>query len=264
MPTPTWNVTEQWLDDGVYTIRLRRPEKRNALSPELYHEIKLGVLRATGLADAEVVVLEGSGGAFAAGGDLGVFLGLLELPPEEFLPAYTQSFVEPLPFRVILECPKPVIAKIDGVCVAGGLVMAAAADIAIATTASTFGVPEARVGLADPFCATLLPLSIGLARARYLLMTAAMIDARTAAEWGLILRAVEPDELDRSVAEVIDQLRRTSPEARRAYKGVANGAVPHMSADAVLRPVMTENGREGLAAFVEKRPPQWRRGGPLT
>lgn len=263
-PALEWTVSEHTVVDGVYTIRLNRPDKRNALSPQLYHEIKLGVLCATGRDDVDMIVIEGGGGAFAAGGDLQAFLDILELPTEEFLPAYYRSFVEPVPFRVILECPKPVIAKIDGWCVAGGLVIASVADIAIATHRSSFGVPEARVGLADPYCSTLLPLAVGLPRARYMMLTAAMIDGRTAADWGLIIKSVEDEgALDKAVDEMTAALRTTSPEGRRAYKHVANQVIPHMSPEAVLRPVMSANGREGLSAFVDKRPAAWTNGGPI-
>lgn len=252
-----WQHTLQSVDGGVYRIRLNRPEKYNAFSSTMYSEVKRGVLIAGVTQDVYAVVIEGVPGAFATGGDLSEFLGILELPDEQFIEEYTARFDEPVPFRAILECPKPVIAKVDGLCLAGGLLVASTCDIVVATPRSRFGVPEGRVGLADPYCSTILPLSIGLGRARYLMVTSDMIDARTASEWGIVHKVVEEGGLEAAVQEMLAKVRRTSPESQRAYKQGANRAVSHMSVDAVLGPVMSANGREGLRAFVEKREPHW-------
>jgi enoyl-CoA hydratase/carnithine racemase len=251
------------VDDGVAVLTLNRPEKYNAFSSTMYAEVKRGVLMAGVTREVYAVVIEGSPGAFATGGDLAEFLGILDLPEDEFIAEYTARFDEPVPFRAILECPKPVIAKVDGLCLAGGLLVASTCDVVIATPRSTFGVPEGRVGLADPYCSTILPLSIGLGRARYLMVTSEMIEAQLAYEWGIVHKVVPEAELDAAVEDMLQRLRRTSPESRRAYKQGANRAVPHMSVEAVLRPVMSVNGREGLRAFVEKRPPNWTHSDPL-
>ena len=258
-----WQHTIQWVEDGVYRIRLNRPEKHNAFSSIMYGEVKHGVIMAGVTKGVYAVVIEGVPGAFATGGDLSEFLGILELSDEQFIAEYTRRFDEPTPFRAILECPKPVIAKVDGLCLAGGLLTASSCDIVVATPHSRFGVPEGRVGLADPYCSTLLPLSIGLGRARYLMITSDFIDARTASEWGIVHKVVEADELENAVQEMLAKVRRTAPESQRAYKQGANRAVAHMSVEAVLRPVMTRNGREGLRAFVEKRDPVWTYDSPL-
>lgn len=262
-PQVEWQHTVQDVADGVWRIRLNRPEKFNAFSSTMYREVKRGVLIAGVRRDVQAVVIEGSPGAFATGGDLAEFLGILELPEEQFIAEYTSRFDEPTPFRAILECPKPVIAKVDGLCLAGGLLVASTCDVVIASPRARFGVPEGRVGLADPYCSTLLPLSIGLGRARYLMLTSEMIDAQTACEWGLVHKVVPEAELDAAVEDMLQKLRRTSPESKRAYKQGANRGVPHMSVEAVLRPVMSANGREGLRAFVEKRPPDWSPSAPL-
>lgn len=260
MSKQIWHETLQTIDEnGVYKIVLNRPAKRNAFSSRMYRELKLGVLAAGAHPDVDAILVQGHPGIFASGGDLTEFLNILDLPPHEFLPAFAKAFDEPLPFRTILECPKPVVAKIDGLCLAGGLVVAAACDVAISTKRSVFGVPEARVGLADPFCATLLPLSIGLGRARYLMLTAENISADVAMQWGIVHKVVDEETLDLAVDAVLKSLRRTSPDARRAYKKATNDRIPHMSTESVLRPVLTANGREGLKAFVEKRPPIWDR-----
>jgi methylglutaconyl-CoA hydratase len=258
-----WQQTLQRVEDGVYRITLNRPEKLNAFSSVMYSELKYGVQIGGQMPEVDSILIEGQPGAFATGGDLAEFLGILDLPDEEFIVEYTKRFDEPIPFRAILECPKPVVAKVDGLCLAGGLLVAATCDVVVATRQSRFGIPEGRVGLADPYCAAILPLSIGLGRARYLMVTSEMIDAQIAYEWGIVHKVVDAGQLDSVVAQVLQGLRRTSPESRRAYKQGANRAVPHMSVDAVLRPVMSANGREGLRAFVEKRLPEWDRSARL-
>jgi enoyl-CoA hydratase/carnithine racemase len=258
-----WQHTLQRVEDGVYRITLNRPEKLNAFSSVMYGELKFGVQIGGQLPEVDSILIEGQPGAFATGGDLAEFLGILDLPDEEFICEYTKRFDEPVPFRAILECPKPVVAKIDGLCLAGGLLVAATCDVVVATRRSSFGIPEARVGLADPYCAAILPLSIGLGRARYLMITSERIDAQVAYDWGIVHKLVDGEQLDGVVEQVLQGLRRTSPEARRAYKQGANRAVPHMSVDAVLRPVLSANGREGLRAFVEKRLPEWDRSARL-
>jgi enoyl-CoA hydratase/carnithine racemase len=263
MTKQDWQHTIQSVDAGVYRIRLNRPEKYNAFSSIMYSELKRGVLIAGVMRDVYAVVIEGAPGAFASGGDLGEFLGILELPEEQFISEYTARFDDTVPFRAILECPKPVVAKVDGLCLAGGLLVASCCDIVVASPRSRFGVPEGRVGLADPYCSTLLPLSIGLGRARYLMLTSDFIDARTASEWGIVHKVVEEGELEQAVQEMLTKLRRVAPESQRAYKQGANRAVSHMSVEAVLRPVMSANGREGLRAFVEKRDPRWTYDAPL-
>jgi methylglutaconyl-CoA hydratase len=255
--TSRWIASEQVVEGPVYRIRLCRPEAMNALTPTLYGEIRAGVLAGLGDPDVRVIVIEGSGGVFAAGGDLKILRRILELPADQRLAEFSEAFDAPLPFETILDCWKPVIAKIDGYALAGGTILAAAADIAIATDRSTFGIPEGRVGLADPFAATLLPAAIGLGRARYMMLTGAFVDAATAEQWGLVLESVPVERLDSAVEEVIQGLLRIAPEAQRGYKRTAIRALPRMSAMEIMEVAISPNGSEGLAAFAEKRAPVW-------
>lgn len=241
----------------VYRIRLDRPQQKNAFTPTLYSEVKYGLLRAMANPAVRVVVIEGSEGVFAAGGDLKLFLEILALPEEERLVAFTQAYDETLPFQTLLDCPKPVIAKVDGLCLAGGLIVAAAADVVVASKDSRFGVPEGHVGLTDPFCAAILPLTIGLSRARYLMMSGDRIDAETAHAWGLVLQVVAREHLEEAVDDLVERFRTTSPESQRSYKRAANAFVPRMDPLVVLEAALTANGKEGLAAFTAKRPPRW-------
>jgi enoyl-CoA hydratase/carnithine racemase len=247
----------QRVEGAVYRITLNRPREKNAFTPTLYREVKHGILTAMGTPEVQVIVIEGTEGSFAAGGDLKIFLDILRLPPPERVVAFCQAFEETLPFQTILDCPKPIIAKVDGLCLAGGLIVAATADVCIASDRSSFGVPEGHVGLADPFCAAVLPLVVGLPRARYMMMTGTRIDARTAQEWGLVLQVVSGDELDVATEALVAEFLTTAPESRSSYKRAANRFVPRMNPLTVLDVALTANGEEGLAAFSAKRRPDW-------
>jgi enoyl-CoA hydratase/carnithine racemase len=243
------------LSDGVLDIHVQRPQVRNAFSPEVYGSVKRGVILAGSRDDVRVVVLRGTPGAFGVGGDLSIFLGLLDKGRQEFLDRFESRYDEPLPFHAMLTCPKPVIAAVDGLAVAGGMLLAACADITLATPRSTFAIPEARVGLSDGIAATLLPGIVGVARARYLLLTGASIDAKTAADWGVVTAVVE--DLPAETARVVGELRRCSPRAQAAYKHMVNESIRMPSARPLMDSAVDGDGSAGLRAFVEKRTPPW-------
>lgn len=243
------------LQNHVLDIQVDRAQVRNAFSPEVYDSVKRGVTLAAARQDIRAVVLRGTPGAFGVGGDLSIFLGLLDEGREAFLTKFESHYDEPLPFRAILDCPKPVVAAVDGLCVAGGMLIAACADVTIATPRSTFAIPEARVGLADGIAATVLPAIVGQARARYLLLTGATIDARTAADWGLVTAVV--DDLPTEVDRIVDELRRCSPEAQASYKRMLNQSIAIPSARPLMQSAVDGDGRAGLRAFVDKQPPPW-------
>jgi enoyl-CoA hydratase/carnithine racemase len=168
-----------------------------------------------------------------------------------------------MPFQAMVDCPKPIIAKVDGLCLAGGLILAGLADATIASTRAEFGVPEGRVGVADAFCPVLLPPSIGLSRARYMMTSGERIDAETALAWGLVLKVAPLADLEAAVQEVVAQFKKVSPDSRRIYKRAANKVLPRVNPTVVLDAALTTNGREGLAAFRDKRQPRWVPSGDL-
>jgi enoyl-CoA hydratase/carnithine racemase len=249
-PDCRWTLEREVLD-----IQVQRPNARNAFSPEVYASVKRGVTLAGAREDVRTVVLRGTPGAFGVGGDLSVFLGLLNSGREQFLTHFESMYDDPLPFRAILDCPKPVIAAVDGLCVAGGMLIAACADVTVATPRSTFSIPEARVGLADGIAAAVLPAIVGQARARYLLLTGSSIDAATAAEWGLVTSIV--DDLPAEVQRILDELRRCSPHAQASYKRMLNQSIALPSARPLMQSAVDGDGHAGLRAFVDKRPPPW-------
>jgi enoyl-CoA hydratase len=256
-----WHESKQFVEGDVYRIVVDRPQQRNAFTPSLYREVKMGVLTAEADPAIRCTVIEGSGGVFASGGDLKILLEILEKPERDRLAAFIEAFDESLPFRAVLDCAKPVVAKIDGLCLAGGVNLALSADIAIASTRSVFRLPEGLVGVGDAFSSALLSRSIGLARARYLLLTGATLSAEEAAAWGLVLRVVPHADLEAELQRVLNELRAVSPDSARSYKCALNADLRSVSQLEMFRLVSGDNAREGLRAFAAKRPPRW---GPLA
>lgn len=249
--------TIQSVEGRIYRVVLNRPQQKNAFTPNMYREVKEAVLTAGSDTTIDVIVVEGSGGVFSAGGDLKTLLDVLAMPRDRQLRGFIEAFDENMPFQAMLDCPKPVIAKVEGLCLAAGLILAAVADATIASDDAEFGVPEGLVGVVDAFCPVLLPAAVGLNRARYMMISGARIDAHTAAEWGLVLRTVPARELEATVQAVASQFAKVSPDAQRLYKKAANAALSRVNSAVVLEAALTPNGTEGLTAFRDKRQPQW-------
>jgi enoyl-CoA hydratase/carnithine racemase len=247
-------------DDGqIVVVTMTRPEKRNALSLELMREL-ISAFREIGSdAETRAVILRGEGPAFSAGHDLS------ELQCRDVV-AYREIFdtcVELM--ETIQRIPQPVIAEVGAVATAAGCQLVATCDLAIASEDAKFATPGVRIGL---FCTTpmvALSRAIGRKRALEMLLTGEIIDAPTAAAWGLINRAVPAAQLgDETLA-----LARKISQASRPVVGLGKHAfyvqmdLAQPSAYAYAKEVMSlnanaEDAQEGIAAFLERRPPLWR------
>ena len=240
-------------------ITLNRPDKRNALSLELIEELVGTLRRVSDEAGVRVIVLEGAGPAFSAGHDLGEMTGR-EL-------AFYQRLFDVC--TELMECihrlPQPVIAKVHGIATAAGCQLVAACDLAVAAEGAKFATPGVKIGL---FCSTpMVPVSraIGRKRALEMLLTGWPIDAATAREWGLVNRVVPEDALDDEVAALVEAIARSSPLTVGIGKEAFYSQIEldeHRAYD-LAKAVMVMNARaddaqEGMCAFLEKRPPEWR------
>lgn len=258
MTGPNDGATLLDITTGVATITLNRPENRNALSVELVDSLS-GHLDAA-LADpaVRVVVLTNVGNTFCAGADLKAALAPGG-PPQ---PTSGRTFLDI--FDVILDSPKPVIGRVAGHALAGGLGLAASCDISVASTDASFGFTEVRIGVAPAVISVVCLPKLRRADALELFLTGERISAERAAEVGLITRAVAPDQLDTAVAEVVGKVVRGGPKALAASKGLI-ARVPELSrADgfAWTGPLSadlfaSEEGQEGIRAFREKRDAAW-------
>lgn len=242
--------------DGVARIRLNRPDQLNAFTSTLYGELKWALRRAGADATVDVVVLTGTGRAFATGGDLKEILDRLGSAD----PLAMHAFFDNFPWAEIRSSPKVVVAAINGLCLAGGLITALCSDISVAVESARFAFSEGMVGIADALGPALLHARVGTAKTKYLLLTGRMVDAREAERIGLVTEVVPDDGLEARVAEIVGELRATSPVARRLYKEYVNSHTPLPDGAGVLPALASPEVLEGLQAFAEGRKPDYRPG----
>jgi len=239
-------------EDPIAWCVIDRPSARNALTPAMYYGIKRAVRLVNTDPDLAALILTGTGDVFAPGGDLG---GRSE-PGEAALPPDLGPDV--LPFLTIRDSQAPVIAAVNGICQAGGLLIAMMADIAVASDRATFRVPELLRGIPDATYAAALPAHVGLAVARDLLLSARPFDAAEAQRIGVISRVVPHDELRDAAVEAAHQVLRTAPSARAHVKRMLNeryGPIDYQTMFWALD--HSPEPREGMQAFMEKRQPSW-------
>jgi len=206
--------------DGVLRVVIDRPERRNALTIEMYHGLKKSAVLAERDADVDLLLVTSAGEYFCVGGEMG---GQHE--GSQPIDRETDRF-DLLPFVEFERCPKVVLLAINGMCQGGGLNMTLMSDISVVSARATFRVPELLRGVADCFLGARLASRIGMARAKYLLFTAQYFSAQEALAMGLISRVVPHEQLDAAVAETIDWVRQTGPRARTALKRDLNRQLP--------------------------------------
>src|SRR6188472_3093457 len=193
------------VDEGTAYLTLDRPDRRNALSLELMHELLAALDELAADEGVRAVVIGGNGPAFSAGHDLSEMVGRDVATYQELFDVCTRLMMR------IHELPQPVIARVHGIATAAGCQLVATCDLAIAAEEARFATPGVRIGL---FCSTpMVPLSraIGRKRALEMLLTGQPIDAATAADWGLVNRVVPEAELDAAVDELVAAIARSSP-----------------------------------------------------
>lgn len=256
--TILYEVAEQ-----VATITLNRPESRNAISPLMINEIIHALEQARADDEARVIVITGAGKGFSAGGDLGMMGGggandgdgeTVEI--KHGFPALNLAFARNY---------KPTIAKVNGHAMAGGLGLMVACDFAIASDKAEFATPEINVGLFPMMIMANIFRNVPRKRGLELVLLGERIDATEAERIGLITRAVPAAELDVAVDTLATKLKAKSPailrlglEAFYAQQDMAlEEALPYLE-KMLGRCFETEDFREGVAAFLEKRAPHWK------
>lgn len=243
------------VDGGVATLTLNRPRELNSFSTTLYRELRDGIRLANADDSVDVVVITGTGRAFATGGDLREVLGYLT-PEADPLEIY--RFEDNLPFAAVRNCPKVTIAAVNGVCMAGGLITTMSCDIAVAVADAVFAAPEGRVGVAEGWMPAAMFGRVSLSKARYMLLTGKSVPADRAEAWGLITEVVaDQDALRTRVAEIVEEVRATSPTVRRLYKQYVNEIAPEGKLGDFTEGTGSADGIEGLRAFAEKRRPRF-------
>jgi enoyl-CoA hydratase/carnithine racemase len=239
------------LENGVLTVTLDRPERRNACTIEMYHGIKQAAVIAEKDASVDVLLITGTGDVFCPGGDMAQ-----QPEGDSGLDAETDRW-DLVPFVQLERCPKIVVCAVNGLCQGGGLDIVLTSDLSVASDRAEFRAPELLRGIADGWLSARLTAHVGVARAKYLLFSAATVSAAEAVEMGLVAKAVPHAELTRAVAEVIAQIRQTAPVARGRLKRDVNRGLPPIDLGMFTDSLASEEFAEGLRAFTEKRPPRW-------
>ena len=245
---------------NIRTITLNRPERRNAMTPEMQMEL-ISSMEEAALSSCRVVVLQGAGEAFCSGLDLTALHAMHRKSQADI-----QTDAERVAhlFRTLYELPRPTIAAVHGAAIAGGTGLATICDITLATPAAKFGYTEARIGFVPALVSAYLALQIGDKRARDLLLTGRLVDAAEAYRLGLVNEVIAADELEPRLNALLQTLRANSPQSLAATKQLM-AAQNRPWLDAAIAQAMEANTharatadfREGLAAFLEKRKPLW-------
>lgn len=243
---------------AIVTVTLDRPEKRNALALDVMLEVS-SALRSAGESDALGVVVAATGPVFSAGHNFGDMAGVSFEEARRIFDACTEMM------SVIQSIPQPVCARVHALATAAGCQIVASCDLAVAAESAAFAIPGGKGGL---FCHTPLVAvarNVGRKRALEMAFTGDAIDARTAADWGLINRAVPDDELDAAVADLMARATRGSSSSkalgkRTFYRQVdlSQDLAYEYAVQVMSGAATTADAQEGIAAFLEKRRPKYR------
>jgi methylglutaconyl-CoA hydratase len=247
---------------SVLRIEMARAQIHNAFDEAMIADLDAAFARAGEDDTVRVIVLAGQGKSFSAGADLAWMKRQSEANAAANLDD-ARRFAAML--QRIAACPKPTIARVQGVAMGGGVGLACACDFAIASEDARFAVTEARFGLAAAVIGPYLIAAVGRRHARRLAMSTAQIGAVEALALGLVHEVVEPERLDDAVSALVAQLRASGPRALAEIKALYGRLPPapvteetrELTAQTIARIRHTDEAREGFAAFLEKRRPRW-------
>lgn len=245
---------------GVAWLTMQRPKQLNAFDETLIAALHEAVNRCAADAAVRVVVLAGAGKAFSAGADIGWMRRAAAASPADN-EADAQRFAAML--AALAQCPKPTIARVQGLALGGGVGLACACDIAIATPDATFAVSEARFGILPAVIGPYLIRAVGPRAAQRLALMAHRFSADEALRLGLVQQVAE--DLDVGLETTVAELLAGGPQAQREIKqlfaqlpaGDTGAAAQALTAATIARVRATAEAREGFAAFVEKRRAAW-------
>lgn len=246
------------ITDGLARVTLNRPERRNALSLALMRELTT-LLRGIGASpDVRAVILAASGAVFSSGHDLNELRGRAAGEYREIFDACVELMT------MIGRIPQPVIAEVQGLATAAGCQLVATCDLVVASEQARFATPGVRIGL---FCSTpmvALSRSVGRKRALEMLLTGRPIDARTAADWGLVNRVVPAAGLKAAATALAAEIASASPltlgigkAAFYAQIDLDEARAYSYTKEVMSLNAMTEDVQEGIGAFLDKRAPCW-------
>ncbi len=257
-----WQSIDITMHERVATVTLDRPDVRNAFNEATIAELALAFDELGRDEDVRAIVLAANGPAFCAGGDLNWMKKMAAYSDAENLDDATK-LADML--RTIYLCPKPVVAKIQGDCYAGGMGLVAACDVAVAAEDANFCLSEVKLGLIPATISPYVIKAMGENAARRYFLTAERFSAAEAHRIGFVHELVKAEALDASVAAIVKALVTNSPNAVQQAKVLVrdvagkpvDAALLADSAQRIATIRASQEGREGVASFLEKRKPSW-------
>ena len=258
----SYETIQLTIEHGAATVTLNRPEVRNAFNEVVIDELNQVFQELGQMDQVRAIVLASTGPAFCAGADLNWMKKMAHYSQEENL-ADAENLAAML-FE-IYSCSKPVIAKIQGDCYAGGMGLAAACDIAVAVDTAGFCLSEVRLGLVPATISPYVIKAMGANAARRYFITAEKFDAKEAHRIGFIHESVPADQLDAKVDQIVKAILDNGPNAVVAAKWLVEDVTGAeieeellaYTAECIAEIRGSEEGREGVASFLEKRKPNW-------
>jgi methylglutaconyl-CoA hydratase len=252
---------------GVATLTLNRPEIHNAFDAALVLRLTELLMDVKSRPDVRVVVLTGAGRSFTAGADIHWMRSMADCGEEE-------NFEDALHLADLMSLlnslPLPSIARVNGHAYGGGVGLIACCDIALASNEARFALSEVRLGLVPAVISPYVVAAIGERNARRLFLSGEAMDARLARRIGLVHEIARPNRLDEALEDQLGMLLKGGPNALRECKELiftvegggisADDALKRRTAQIIAQLRVSDEGQEGLAAFLEKRPPEWVRG----
>jgi len=250
-------------DNDIATVALNRPEVHNAMNERLIKEITTCFKELANDEKTKVIVLTGKGESFCAGADLNWMKSMVMYSKEENI---RDSRLLLDMYETIYSCPKPVIGKINGHAFGGGVGLIAVCDINIATVGSKFAFSEVKLGIIPSVISTYVVRRIGLSNMKRLFITGERFNSEYAKEIGLIDFVTEKDDFNSTVERYVDQLKSSSPKAIKEIKNLVNNykkmdieKYKEFTVEKISELRVSEEGQEGMNAFLEKRRPKWER-----
>lgn len=250
------------IEQHVATVTLNRPEIRNAFNDEMIAELTHAFTKLGNDEQVRVIVLAAAGKAFCAGADLNWMRAMADYSYEENL-ADADKLAQML--KTIYECPKPTIAAVQGDVYAGGMGLVAVCDVAIAVKIANFCLSEVRLGLAPATISPYVIKALGARASQRYFLSAEVFDAKKARQLGFVHERVSEESLDDAVAAFCDKVVKNSPDAVKTCKRLLHEVTGAPITDELIAATVkgiadirsSEQGKEGVQAFLQKRKPDW-------
>ena len=251
------------IDDlGVARVRLNNPDKHNAFDDEIIGDLTEAFIAIADNSNVRVMVLASEGKSFSAGADLEWMKRMASYSYDENL---RDASALALMLKTLNEIPQPTIARVQGATFGGAVGLVSCCDMAVAASAASFSLSEVKIGLIPATISPYVIAAIGQRAARRYFVTAERFDAHRAMEIGLINEVVDAEQLDQEIHRLIDALLANGPEAiitaKRLVFDIADKVIDQQLIDSTCETIaairVSEQGQEGLQAFLEKREPHW-------